>query len=84
MVIPAAVAGGCCSGRGEEAFVRNCSAGACRCEEPGTTLSSPGASGQPSGLVAATFRIDGLGCSCERQIVEKRVRVTDWASRLSA
>jgi cation transport ATPase len=26
-----------------------------------------------TGLVAATFRIDGMGCACEGQIIEKRV-----------
>ena len=29
---------------------------------------------EPGGLEIATFRIEGLGCSCEGQIVEKQVK----------
>jgi copper chaperone CopZ len=50
----------------------------CSCEAQPTEAHAPVPEIQganvPGGLEIATFRIEGLSCSCEGQIVEKRVK----------
>lgn len=73
-VIPASVTGGCCSCGTEETTVQKASIEGCCSAAPEIRTSSPLTPGQLTGPVTATFQIKGLGCSCEGQIVEKRVR----------
>jgi len=73
-VVQTALPGGCCSSKEDEVMVRKVSTGGCGCGESGTGMLPQGNSGQPTRFVTARFLIEGLGCSCEGLIVEKRVR----------
>ena len=53
----------------------------CCCGPPLTSPPSPGQS--TASLLAATFRVEGLGCTCEGQIIEKRVKALDGVTVFS-
>jgi len=82
-VVQTVLPGGCCSSKEDEVVVRKMSTGGCGCGESGTGMLPQGNSGQPTRFVTATFLIEGLGCSCEGQIVEKRVRALPGITTLS-
>lgn len=53
----------------------------CCCGPPLSSAPSPGQS--TASLLAATFRVEGLGCACEGQIIEKRVKALDGVTLFS-
>jgi len=61
------IPGNCCSSDTEEVPVQEAASTGCCSREPAAATNYPG-------LLAATFQIQGLGCACEGQIVEKRLK----------
>jgi soluble P-type ATPase/copper chaperone CopZ len=59
--------GSCCSCETEEAPVQEAASTGCCSKGPAAATKNPG-------LLAATYHIEGLGCACEGQIVEKRLK----------
>jgi Zn2+/Cd2+-exporting ATPase len=84
---PSAPSPCCCGEKGTA--VPSPAPGCCSCGEEVVAAPEPEDRGcccggpAGTGLVAATFRIEGLGCACEGQIIEKRVKslkgVTDFS-----
>ena len=64
------ITGNCCSCETEEVPDQEAASTGCCSREPAAATKNPG-------LLAATYQIEGLGCACEGQIVEKRLKAKE-------